>query len=84
MQKQIGAVFHPEVIDLMRSVLDDAELSIPEGQRTSAVKAELASYILACAAKGERNPELLKQSALLAVVDRSHYSHEISAERRAV
>jgi hypothetical protein len=44
----------------------------------------MASNILACAAKGERNPEVLKMRALLTVVDVSHYSHDISPERRAV
>jgi hypothetical protein len=48
------------------------------------MKAEIASHILACAAKGERDPAALKMSALLAVVECSHYSHDISVERRAV
>jgi hypothetical protein len=44
----------------------------------------MASQILACAAKGERDPVTLKITALLAVVECSHYSHDISPERRAV
>jgi hypothetical protein len=44
----------------------------------------MASQILACAAKGERDPGALKIAALLAVVECSHYSHDISPERRAV
>jgi hypothetical protein len=79
-----GAVFQPDLIRLMRSVLDEATLAIPEPKRTSAMKAEIASNILACAAKGERDPAALKMAALLAVVECSHYSHDISAERRAV
>jgi hypothetical protein len=79
-----GAVFQPELIQLMKCVLEDATTMLPEAKRTSAVKAEIASYILACAAKGERNPEALKTAALLAVVESSHYSHDISPERRAV
>ena len=79
-----GAVFQPELIELMKSVLDEAALTIPERKRTSAMKAEIASHILACAAKGERDPAALKMAALLAVVECSHYSHDISAERRAV
>ena len=79
-----GAVFQPELIELMKSVLDEAALTIPEWKRTSAMKAEIASHILACAAKGERDPAVLKMAALLAVVDCTHYSHDISAERRAV
>jgi hypothetical protein len=66
-----GAVFQPELIEL------------PEPKRTSAIRAEMASTILACAAKGERNPEALKMCALTAV-DVPHYSHVIAPERRAV
>jgi hypothetical protein len=68
----------------MKSVLEDATATLAVSKRTSVIKAEMASNILACAAKGERNPEALKILALLAVVDVSHYSHDISPERRAV
>jgi hypothetical protein len=79
-----GAVFQPELIELMKAVLDDAAAVLPEAKRTSAVKAEIASHILACAAKGERDPVALRMAALLAVVECTHYSHDISPERRAV
>jgi hypothetical protein len=79
-----GAVFQPELITLMKSVLEEAAATLPEAKRTSTMKAEIASQILACAAKGERNPTALKMAALLAVVECSHYSHDISPERRAV
>jgi hypothetical protein len=79
-----GAVFQPELIELMKSVLEDATTMLPEAKRTSTVKAEIASYILACAAKGERDPIALRRAALLAVVECTHYSHDISPERRAV
>ena len=81
----IGAVFQPELIKLMKAVLDDAAAAtLPESKRTSAMMAEMASQILACAAKAERDPSTLKIAALLAVVECSHYSHDISPERRAV
>jgi hypothetical protein len=80
----IGAVFQPELIELMKAVLDEAVVMLPEAKRTSAMKAEIASHILACAAKGERNPTALKIAALSAIVECSHYSHEISPERSAV
>jgi hypothetical protein len=51
-----GAVFSPELIELMKSVLDDATATLPEAKRTSVMKAEIASHILARAAKGERDP----------------------------
>ena len=79
-----GAVFQPELIELMKAVLDDAAAMLPEAKRTSAIKAEIASHILACAANGERDPAALRMAALLAVVERTHYSHDISPERRAV
>ncbi len=66
----VAAVFQPELIELMKAVLDDAAAMLPEAKRTSAMKAEIASHILACAAKGERNPKVLKIAALSAVVDR--------------
>jgi len=79
-----GAVFQPELIKLMRAVLDNAVETLPEAKRTSTMTAEIASQILACAAKGERDPAKLKSAALLALVECSHYSHDISPERRAV
>jgi hypothetical protein len=79
-----GAVFQPELIELMKSVLEDATAMLPEAQRTSAIKAEIASYILARAANGERDPIALKNSAVLAAVQCTHYSHDISTARRAV
>ena len=80
----IGAVYQPELIELMKAVLDDATAMLPEAKRTSTMKAEIASHILECAAKGEREPIALKTAALLAVVECTHYSHDISPERRAV
>lgn len=79
-----GAVFQPELIELMKTVLDEAAMMLPEAKRTSAVKAEIASHILACAAKGERDPVVLKIRAVEAIVECTHYSHDISVERQAV
>ena len=81
---RIGAVFQPELIELMKAVLDDATATLPEARRTSAMKAEIASHILACAAKGQRDPVALKLAALSAVIDCTNYSHDISPARRAV
>jgi hypothetical protein len=80
----IGAVFQPELIELMKAILDDAAATLPESKRTSTRMAEMASQILACAAKGERDPIVLKTVALSALVECSHYSHDFSPERRAV
>jgi hypothetical protein len=45
----IGAVFQPELIELMKAVLNDAAAMLPEAKRTSTMKAEIASHILVCA-----------------------------------
>lgn len=79
-----GAVFQPELIELMRSVLEDVTATLPEAKRTSTIKADIASNILACAAKGERDPAVLRSAALSAVIDCTRYSHDVSQERRAV
>ena len=81
---RMGAVFQPELVELMRSILDDATAMLPEAKRTSVMKAEIASHILECAALGERNPAALKTAALAALVECSHYSHDISPARSAV
>lgn len=79
-----GKVFQPEFIELMKSVLEEAATMLPEAKRTSAIKAEIASGILAAAARCERDPIALKSAALLAVNDCMHYSHDISPKRRAM
>ncbi len=79
-----GAVFQPELIELMKSILDEATATLPEASRTSTVKAEIAAGILACAATGERDPIALKSAALSAVTNCTHYSHNISETRRAI
>jgi hypothetical protein len=79
-----GAVFQPELIELMKAVLEDATELLPEAKRTSSMKAEIASHILECAARGERTPNALRIAALSAVVECSHYSHDISPARSAV
>jgi hypothetical protein len=79
-----GAVFQPELIELMKSVLDEAAAALPEAKRTSTIKADMASEILARAAQGERDPISLKAAALSTVTDCFHYSHNISEDRRAI
>jgi hypothetical protein len=60
-----AAVFQPELIALMKLVLNDVTAMLPEAKRTSTMKVEIASKILACAAKGERDPIAMKAAALL-------------------
>ena len=80
----IGTIFPPELIDLMKTVLEDSIATLPEAKQTSAIKAEIASKILESAAMGERNPAMLKLAALSAVEHRTPNSHSISSERRMV
>jgi hypothetical protein len=61
----LGTRYQPDEIRLMRSALDEAAIILPEAERTSAIKAKLASRILAAAAKGERDPNKLRIAALL-------------------
>jgi hypothetical protein len=79
-----GADFSPDLIQLMKAVVEDASAALPEAKRTSAIKAEMACHVLAAAGRGERNPEVLKTLAVGSIVDCTHYSHYISPERRAV
>ena len=79
-----GAVFQPEQIELMKSVLEEAAAMLPEAKRTSTVKADIACEILKCAAAGERDPTVLTSVALSAVLECTRYSHDISEDRRAV
>ena len=65
----LGTGYQPDEIKLMRSALDEAAVTLPEAERTSAMKAKLASRILAAAAKGERDPNKLRIAALLEEMD---------------
>jgi phenylpyruvate tautomerase PptA (4-oxalocrotonate tautomerase family) len=65
----LGMGYQPDEIKLMRSALDEAAITLPEAERTSAMKAKLASRILAAAAKGERDPNKLRIAALLEEMD---------------
>jgi len=78
------AAFPPDVIQLMKGVLETATAALPEAKRTSATKAELACAILAEAGKGERNPDVLRTLAIGSLVECSHYSHDISPKRWAI
>jgi len=60
-----GAVFEPDEIELMRSVLDEAVIILPKAEQNSTMKLKLAVRILAAAAKGERDPNRLRTAALL-------------------
>ena len=77
-----GAVFQPEVITLMKTILEEAAATLPEAKRTSSMKANLAVRILELAATGERDPIALKAAALCDLT--VNPCHDISDARRAV
>ena len=56
----IGNAFQPELIELMKMVLEDATATLPVAKRTSAMKAEIPSDILARDARGEQDPRVLR------------------------
>jgi hypothetical protein len=78
----LGTAFQPDEIKLMRSALDEAAIMLPKAERTSTMKAKLASRILAAAAKGERDPNKLRIAALLEEVDVQNTLPALFPERR--
>lgn len=63
-----GASFDPETIVVLRFALDDAWSRLSDEQRSQLSKSILAERILKAAAKGERNPDRLRRSALIGLV----------------
>jgi hypothetical protein len=59
--------FDPETVALLRETLDDAWDRLHPEQRAKTSRTLLAVGILRSAAKGERNPERLREAALTAV-----------------
>jgi hypothetical protein len=57
--------FDPETVSLLRSTLDDAWERLRPQQRALTSRTLLAERILKSAAKGERNPERLRDEALM-------------------
>ena len=68
MDRNEGAVFEPETIDLMRSVLDAAWASLPADQQANVSRTFMAQHILEAAAQGERDPARLRACALFGLV----------------
>jgi hypothetical protein len=57
--------FDPETLSLLRQALDDAWESLTPVQRAMTSRTLLAERILKSAAKGERDPERLREKALM-------------------
>ena len=60
-----GAVYGPEDLSLLGSVLDQVMQSLPQNLRTPYNRAAIARNILACACIGERDPHVLRRAALM-------------------
>lgn len=59
-----SAVYDPEELSLLGQVLDETVQSLPVRMRTPSNRVEIARNILACAARGERDPVELELAAL--------------------
>jgi hypothetical protein len=59
------AVYYPEELVLLGSILDEIVRSLPPNLRTPYNRAALAQNILACASTGERDPDELRRAALM-------------------
>jgi hypothetical protein len=68
MYRRKVANFDPETVSLLRAALDDAWACLPPEQRAITSQSILAEGILKLAAEGERNPNCLRDAALMAVV----------------
>jgi hypothetical protein len=77
-----GASYQPELIELMKTALDEAASLLPEAKRTSAMKVKLASRILSAAAQGVRDPMQLRAAALMEIKEVEGELHRSYAQLR--
>jgi hypothetical protein len=59
-----SAVYHPEELLLLGKVFDDVVQSL-RSERTPHNRRAIARSLLACFLSGERDPEVLRQAALM-------------------
>jgi hypothetical protein len=67
MHRKKTAYFDSETVSLLRVTLDNAWACLPPEQLATTSQSILAERILKLAAEGERNPERLRDAALMAV-----------------
>ena len=60
-----NAVYEPEELALLGTILDEVVQSLPLNLRTPYNRIALAQNILACASTGERDPAELARAALM-------------------
>jgi hypothetical protein len=61
------AIFDPETAAMLGAVFDNTIAALRDKGQPDIVKEAIAKRILALAAKGERNPERLREAALFAL-----------------
>jgi hypothetical protein len=66
MDRNEAAHFDPETISLLRTTLNNAWSCLRAKQRATTSQSLLAERILKLAGEGERNPERLRDGALMA------------------
>jgi len=59
-----SVVYYPEELSLLGQILDQAMQSLPPSMGTPHNRAAIAKNLLACAARGERDPIKLRLAAL--------------------
>jgi hypothetical protein len=67
MNRNVGATYDPETIELLRAVLDDAWACLLPEQQASISRTLLAERLLRAAARGERDAARLRARALFSV-----------------
>ena len=67
MDRKKANYFDPETVSLLRAALDDAWARVRPELREAISQSILAEALLKSAATGERNPERLRDVALMAV-----------------
>ena len=58
------AHYGPETLTVLRTVLDEAWATLSDGSKSETLKSEMAQHILQQAARGERDPVILRVSVL--------------------
>jgi hypothetical protein len=77
-----GASYQPELIELMKTALDEAASALPLAKQTSAMKVKLASRILSGAVRGVRDPIQLRIDALMEINEVEDELHRSYAQLR--
>jgi hypothetical protein len=65
--ERIMPIYAPELVQTMRTVLDEVMTKIPVDQATPSVKAHLAEFILKAAAEGQTSYDALLTSASIQI-----------------